>query len=207
MRLLIFLFLIFSFAPAWGEHIPLRDFSGGLNTKAGLYGVEANQCIEILNWDLSDEWAGMRARLGYISVTDSIKGNQNIKGLYAHVDTNGIKRLFSVIDTTKTLATSWNIRHGLGQLTVSDNFSYIIDPDSGANLLYHNIYMGEIPFWASWKNNCFLSNGRQLPIVWDNENKRATELVMPPPGAPLIIPINDTGYNGISPQGEFRYMV
>lgn len=210
MRKALIILIIFAFhvpLQAQGEPISLRDFSGGLNTYSGLYGVGENQCIKALNLNLSEEPPGWRARLGYVALTDSLPGNQGIKGIHGYTDRHGIKRLFGVYDTTTLLSGSWGVARGLGFLTVSPNYSYIIDDDSGATKLYNNVYLGETPFWANWKNNVFLSNGRQLPLVWDNENNRVAELVIPPPGSPLIIPINDTGDNSISPEGVFRYMV
>ncbi len=188
-------------AVSFAEPISMFDFSGGLNTKSSEYLMKPNQSRVCLNWDLSDEPGKLKRRNGFVALTDTMPGNNTLHGLFGLTDRAEIKRLFGVIDTFNVdrSAGNWNVLNGLGILSVSANFNYIVDPDSGATTLYDYVYAGETPFWAAWKNNVYVSNGRQPPLMWDNENNRVSELTVPPPGMPLIIPINDTATTGTKP--------
>jgi len=192
--------LIFLVAPCFGQEAQIHDFSGGLNTKAGIFGVKPNQATECLNTDPSEKYEALRPRKGYVSLTDSLPQATPVYGLYGAIDRDGSKRLVAVTDQRSSSLT------GLGYLVASPDYDYEIDLDSGADSLYPYIYTGAPFSYTTWKDDEFISNGRQVPIVIHNGYAR--DLVVQAPGEPRIYPINDTAATGYGLEnGEYRYLI
>ncbi|MBW1921709.1 MAG: hypothetical protein JRI81_16030, partial [Deltaproteobacteria bacterium] len=205
--LLTVLFLLCAVCEVHAEDvIRIDDFSGGLNTKAGLFHIKPNQARECLNWDLSDEYGALKIRNGYCKINnDTIPGIEPIYGLYGYTNRAGEKYLFGI---TPRMSVDSADSHfvGLGELQVSDAFGYSFDT---ANPVYEYIYTGTRPSWATWKDMVFMSNGRQRPIVWTDGYGR--DLIVQTPGEPRSYVMNDRPYWGASdssgPNGEYYYMV
>jgi hypothetical protein len=90
-------------------------------------------------------------------------------------------------------------------LVVSDEYSYSLDTSGTAESEYPYIYTGETPYWTTWKDDVYFSNGRQVPVVYHNGYAR--NLVVQAPGEPMIYPMNDTATWGDCPNGEYRYLI
>lgn len=180
--------------------ISITDFSKGLVTNKNPLLLQPGEATECRNFDLSTKPGVLVKRKGYTAMTDTIGWDRPLYGLYAYTSRDGSKQLFGV-----TCQPADSAFLGLGELVVSNEYAYLFDT---ANPEYSYIYTGETPSWTTFKNDVFMSNGRQKPIIW--REGRATELVIPAPGEPLIIPMNQPpcwGTDTTGPEGEYRYLI
>lgn len=175
------------------------DFSGGLYTNINphLIPLQTGQkayATECLNIDLRQRT--LKKRKGYAALTGDLRGSRPLYGLYGNTLRTGKKNVYAVFSQPEDSATI-----GLGKIYRSDNYTYL--PDTTYNL-YDWIYTGATPFWTTWKDDIFFSNGRQKPIIIRDSTAR--NLTPQAPGEPNIYVMNDSGAWG-GPEGSFRYVV
>lgn len=192
------------FSRAWGQEpiLSLRDFSGGMVTKVSTMGVKPNQCKTAINVNFSHKYGEMFRRLGYEAMTDTLLWKQDIYGLYGNVARSGKKNLHGVVCQQKD-----STLIGLGDWVVSANFAYELDTSNSAKIVFEDVYTGATPFWATWKDDVFMANGRQRPMIYHNGYGR--DLTPLAPGEPRITPMDKAPATawGNGPYGEYRYMI
>jgi len=185
--LLTVLFLLCAVCEVHAEDvIRIDDFSGGLNTKAGLFHIKPNQARECLNWDLSDEYGALKIRNGYCKVGQKNDTN-SLQFLYTHYYRDGRKELFGV---AKSDTASW------GCLYRSGDADYTLDTN-----IYNFLYTGSKWSATSWKDKVIFANGRQRPLIWNGTVCKP--LAIPSPGVPDVVPINGSG----NLDGEYYYFL
>jgi len=186
--LLTVLFLLCAVCEVHAEDvIRIDDFSGGLNTKAGLFHIKPNQARECLNWDLSDEYGALKIRNGYTKVGGGSDTN-SLLSIYAHYYRDGRKELFGVKNIDSA---SW------GVLLRSGDHRIVLDTN-----VRNFLYTGAEWNWCSWKDKIILANGRQKPLIWNGKDCRPLSLAAP--GEFLTTPIVTTkGHLN----GEYRYVI
>jgi len=168
------------------EPIEINDFSGGLNTKDGIFHVRPNQCIKGQNWDLSDETFALKIRNGYVPIGYKPDTN-SLKFLYTHYYRDGRKELFGIAKSDTLLC---------GKLYRSGDSRYVLDTS-----IYDFVYPNADWKAVSWKNNVIFTNGKQRPLIWNGSDCRL--LSLPAPGELEIIPVDSTD----NLTGEYIYTV
>ncbi len=179
------------FSRAWGQEptLSLRDFSGGMVTKVSTFGVKPNQCKTAVNVNFSHKYGEIYRRLGYEAMTDTLLGKGGLVGLYGYHRRDKSKGLMGILKQPS----------GLGYFIYSGDYKYSLDTSGVADSKYSYVYTGATPSWVTWKDDVFMANGRQRPLVY--HDGRVTELILPAPGEPLIVPMDTTG----PLNGEYRY--
>ena len=188
------LVLLCAIAVAEQPTLRLSDFSGGLNTKDGIFQVKPNQATICTNFDLGVTPGALTKRKGYEDVgyfdPAGTSPTTGLVSLYAHYYRDGRKELFGIGYATGTdPALGPQIRWG--RLYRSGNQRLILD-----TAIFNYCYTGARWHWVSWKDLVIAGNGRQSPIVWNGNTARS--LVIPPPGAPSVVPMDTVGHlNGV----------
>ncbi len=169
--------------------VSIRDFSGGMNTKDGLFQVKPDQCSDAYNVNFGKTPGAIDKRRGYVGLAKVTSSNILIS-LYSHYYRNGHKELFGI---AKASGKSW------GSLYRSGNGRYTLDTS-----IYNYLYTGARWHWVSWKNNVILSNGRQRPLIWNGNTCR--NLIIPAPGEISVAPIDTVAGKG-ELNGKYTYTV
>ena len=185
------LIIVFFAQIGWGQEsvnrVPVDDFSPGLFINTSLK-APIGSARSILNMDINRPQGTMGPRKGYVALTDSLAGDVDIYDIFSYY-TRGHDKFLLGVDGSEGL-------DGLGYLKRSASHGYNL-----VDSLYPYIYLGEPAFFETWHGNGFISNGRQ-PVIMITEN-HVSELVIPAPGEPLIVPMASTG----GPRGEYRYII
>lgn len=157
----------------------IRDFSKGMASSVNPF-LAGNQLQSCQGWQLSKRMGSLTLQKGY-TVIDSLYalpgGETNpVYGIYGHYQSNGKKMLFAVVPNGST---------GWGRLVHSRPDEYEIDTVSeglfGTDDRHVRNYIDitNMPWWASWRDMVFMTNSRQIPIVWVDSSDTCKDYAVP----------------------------
>ena len=174
--------------------ISYKDFSGGMNTTDGPFGLKPNQGTYCLNYDLDEEPGALTPRNGFTIAGRMIHGpnwGTITDAIYGHTYRSGKRELLAIGESNFG---GWQrlLRSGL----TSGRDPFIVDTTIAE-------YINRQSPWhfTSWRDNIIMSNGRQKPILWNGSYCRT--LFMAAPGEVQVSVCNDPG----NLDGYYRYAV
>lgn len=191
MRLLNSLFVLLLALPVFGQDsgrviMQLREFKG-LNTVSSDFTIQPNEARTAHEIDLSRNLGALTKRYGYDSVS-TISGQDSILGIYPAYLRDGRQYMVVVTDSAGV---------GYGNVYVTPYGSVNFD-----SLTRISTYWGvqDKPSFAMYDDNLYSVNGDHRGLMWNGDTKR--DFPTKQPGAPTIIPVNDSG----PLNGEYRYL-
>lgn len=222
-KISIFIIYLAMFAMlAIAQDVSITDFEGGLNTNSSVLKLKPNQGSCCLNWDIGN--GILEKRKGYLRLLptgawpsgDTLAGDDPNIGLFSFRRADGVRRIVGIASQAGDTTGCDPDSSGLGWLLASPGLP-ATPPGSGAmyylqeqasRRYYNYIYQGATPHWTYWNDNCYMTNGRQRPLVFHPYNEMGRdgycrELVPLTPGEPLIVPMDVSG----NLDGEYYYMI
>ena len=216
----IIIFVLLLVVGVVAQDISITDF-GGLNTNTSVLKLKPHQGNYCLNLDVGKGY--LTKRKGYLQLLpvdtwpagDTLAGDAPNIGILGFRRADGVRRICGIAsqsgDTTGASIDSTGLGWFLASpgLPISGQAPPYYWLREGAQWRYYNyVYQGETPFWTYWHDNCYMTNGRQRPLVFHPYNEMGgdgyvRELVLLTPGEPLIVPMEGTG----NLNGEYYYMI
>jgi hypothetical protein len=188
-NIVIFVLLLAVIVSAQNEPLQLRHFKG-LNTVAGDFAVQPNECRRAHNIDWS-QLGAIKKRAGYDSVA-TISGQDSIVGIYSMYDRDGTKRLVIVTDSAGV---------GYGNVYVTNNGSVNLTSDSLTRIAT-KFGVTAKPSFATYNDALYMVNGQHKGISWNGD--LTVNFPMNAPAEPRITPLIDS-YGVLN--GEYRYLM
>ena len=202
------------------QDIVINNFGGGLNTNTSVINLKPNEGSFFLNLDLVGTPPNfyMKQRDGTYKVYptgDTTLGNAAHSSIFSFRRADGRRRIVGVASQAGDTVGASIDSTGLGWFMASSAVPINNTPGpfyvyrEGVPWRYYKyVYTGITPHWTYWNDRCYITNGRQRPLVFHpydefGKDGYVRELVPLTPGEPLIVPMNTTG----KLNGKYFYMI